>query len=751
MKSVIQIYKNNKLSIIGQCFLHKNDHEKQLSFRPKILTYRTNTKSNSQSKNKNSSSISRKNNNSFTLRSRYNNKENFQNTIYNSKSKDKKNNRSPGSAINNKTDQDYIKLREKLNTLHMRIRSYQNDYLNNSLLNNKYLKKDKTIITKRNINHKNNLNSKINKINITLKNDNYNYENKENININNSQTNKKSKGNLIKVILDKSNNNSKEKKLKIYNNYRNDLVLNRSIEYRKRNKINDIDIKNHTTNDYKNNAKTERYIKTNFINQKNNNTSSNTLKLFLHNKNNFDTVKSFSKNKNKNKKINFIYNNYKNYNKIKTQNNSKEKINKSKDKKRIFTDSNIFSSSNSFIKNNIIIPKKIKKCILNKDNHVRKISETIIPIEQINNSITISNNNSLQSITTNDENNNNSTYNLYYSKSQKDFNSNNYSKIINKTNSHKTIKNSYQKISPKTKINKKIINIDSLCQKGFSGPGIKKINQDNFFIYNNFLNNPEYIFMGICDGHGIYGHEVSSYIVNNLPIKINTILQNELLSNFSIENLKLFSPLITHIFLRTNLDIINNKLIDTNFSGSTCVSLIFTPSKLLCINIGDSRCIIAKKNNEKWFSKNLSNDHKPENEIEKQRILLNNGKIESYKNEKGEEIGPKRVWLKNEDVPGLAMSRSFGDEVAHSVGVSSLPEIKEYEFLKEDKFIVLASDGIWEFISNDECVNIVKNYYLCNDMEGALSCLYKEASRRWIMEEEVIDDITIIIVFLEDV
>ena len=273
------------------------------------------------------------------------------------------------------------------------------------------------------------------------------------MNINNFQTNKESKGNLIKVILDKSNNNSKEKKLKIYNNYRNDLVLNRSIEYRKRNKINDIDTKNHTTINYKNNSKTDRYIKTNFINQKNNNTSSNTLKLFLHNKNNFDTVKSFSKNKNKNKKINFIYNNYKNYNKIKTQNNSKEKINNSKDKKRIFTDSNIFSSSNSFIKNNIIIPKKIKKCILNKDNHVRKISETIIPIEQINNSITISNNNSLQSITTNDENNNNSTYNLYYSKSQKDFNSNNYSKIINKTNSHKTIKNSYQKISPKTKIN----------------------------------------------------------------------------------------------------------------------------------------------------------------------------------------------------------------------------------------------------------------------------------------------------------
>ena len=55
------------------------------------------------------------------------------------------------------------------------------------------------------------------------------------------------------------------------------------------------------------------------------------------------------------------------------------------------------------------------------------------------------------------------------------------------------------------------------------------------------------------------------------------------------------------------------------------------------------------------------------------------------KDEDNSFIGPPRVWLKDQDYPGLAMSRSFGDRVAHSVGVSEEPEIKEYLFRKEDK------------------------------------------------------------------
>ena len=94
------------------------------------------------------------------------------------------------------------------------------------------------------------------------------------------------------------------------------------------------------------------------------------------------------------------------------------------------------------------------------------------------------------------------------------------------------------------------------------------------------------------------------------------------------------------------------------------------------------------------------------------------------------------------------MSRSFGDEIAHTFGVTAKPEIFYYNFIHEDKFLLLWRDGKWEFISSEEWVNIVKDYYLKDDIDEALSYLYKESSKRWIMEEEVIDDITLIIIFL---
>ena len=59
-----------------------------------------------------------------------------------------------------------------------------------------------------------------------------------------------------------------------------------------------------------------------------------------------------------------------------------------------------------------------------------------------------------------------------------------------------------------------------------------------------------------------------------------------------------------------------------------------------------------------------------------------------------------RVWLKTEDIPGLAMSRSFGDAMAARVGVNAVPEIKEFQLTVEDKIMVLASDGVWEFLKN---------------------------------------------------
>jgi len=94
------------------------------------------------------------------------------------------------------------------------------------------------------------------------------------------------------------------------------------------------------------------------------------------------------------------------------------------------------------------------------------------------------------------------------------------------------------------------------------------------------------------------------------------------------------------------------------------------------------------------------------------------------------------------------MSRSFGDQAAAEVGVNAFPEITEMNLIEADKFMILASDGVWEFISNDQAVNIVMPHYNNNSAEKAAEALIREAMKRWQEEDTSIDDITCIIIFL---
>ena len=208
---------------------------------------------------------------------------------------------------------------------------------------------------------------------------------------------------------------------------------------------------------------------------------------------------------------------------------------------------------------------------------------------------------------------------------------------------------------------------------------------------------------------------------------------------------------IIDAFVMENYCLLRNRNIDSTLSGSTCVSAIYTPEKLIIANLGDSRIVLGKLNkNGKWSSENLSRDHKPTIPEEAERIRNKGGRIRPMKDENGNSIGPLRVYMKDRDMPGLAMTRSFGDSYAAKAGTISVPEVTEHIFKEEDKFIVIASDGLYEFIESEEVVDIVKGYYINEDIVGCCEYLCKESCRRGLKEEEdTIDDITIIIVFFE--
>ncbi len=105
------------------------------------------------------------------------------------------------------------------------------------------------------------------------------------------------------------------------------------------------------------------------------------------------------------------------------------------------------------------------------------------------------------------------------------------------------------------------------------------------------------------------------------------------------------------------------------------------------------------------------------------------------------------------------MTRALGDAAGVVAGVIAEPgteaslllEIFTFPLRCSDKYLVIGSDGLWEFLANQEVAHIVWPHYERNNAEAAADALVKEAHKRWRQEEDTIDDITCVVIFLEAV
>ncbi|KAG1676518.1 hypothetical protein FOA52_000061 [Chlamydomonas sp. UWO 241] len=265
-------------------------------------------------------------------------------------------------------------------------------------------------------------------------------------------------------------------------------------------------------------------------------------------------------------------------------------------------------------------------------------------------------------------------------------------------------------------------------------PGFKKTNQDNCFAFEKYIFEGQSLF-GALDGHGPHGHLVSGYVKQHLPM----ILVNRLTTETDV--MKAMSA----SFLEAQDSLQGTSRIDCEFSGSTAVVSFLKGTTLTTAWVGDSRGVIGRESPEAgWEAIDLTEDHKPANPEEQARILASNGRVERLVDELGEPMGPHRVWLQYAWIPGLAMSRALGDVLAHTVGVSSQPEHSVVELDPTHKFMILASDGVWEFINSAEAVDIVRQ---CDTIDEGCRALVDQAYQRWLTEEEgVVDDITAVVV-----
>ena len=118
----------------------------------------------------------------------------------------------------------------------------------------------------------------------------------------------------------------------------------------------------------------------------------------------------------------------------------------------------------------------------------------------------------------------------------------------------------------------------------------------------------------------------------------------------------------------------------------------------------------------------------------------------------GEEIDeggdPPRVWSPHGEYPGTAFTRSLGDSIAEDLGVFAEPESVTREIGQNDKIIVLASDGVFEFLTNQSVIDICAKFA---DPLEACRAVVAESYELWLQYELRTDDITMICIFVDEV
>lgn len=132
-------------------------------------------------------------------------------------------------------------------------------------------------------------------------------------------------------------------------------------------------------------------------------------------------------------------------------------------------------------------------------------------------------------------------------------------------------------------------------------------------------------------------------------------------------------------------------------SGCTAVVALLKGNDLYVANAGDSRCVLCRDGE----AVELSFDHKPEDQPEMDRIIKAGGKVTADGRVNG----------------GLNLSRAIGDHAykqntelsAQEQMISALPDIRHMTIdLEKDEFMVLACDGIWNFMTSQDVIQFVQ-------------------------------------------
>jgi len=223
-----------------------------------------------------------------------------------------------------------------------------------------------------------------------------------------------------------------------------------------------------------------------------------------------------------------------------------------------------------------------------------------------------------------------------------------------------------------------VCSVDGSLNCGYSSFRGKRASMEDFYdIKSSKIDDKQISLFGIFDGHG--GSRAAEYLKEHLFD--NLMKHPEFMTDTKLA--------ISETYRKTDSEFLDAERNSRTDDGSTASTAVLVGDHLYVANVGDSRAIISKAG--KAIA--LSEDHKPNRSDERKRI---------------ESAGGTVIWAGTWRVGGvLAMSRAFGNRLLKQFVIAE-PEIQEQEINDELEFLIVASDGLWDRVPNEDAVSLVK-------------------------------------------
>eukprot|EP00434_Breviolum_minutum_P025912 symbB.v1.2.022909.t3/scaffold2052.1/size91004/4 len=280
--------------------------------------------------------------------------------------------------------------------------------------------------------------------------------------------------------------------------------------------------------------------------------------------------------------------------------------------------------------------------------------------------------------------------------------------------------------------------------KGSKGWGDRSIGQDCCSI--SILPSGWHVFC-LFDGHGERGHWPALRASRTLPY----FLQASTSCSTMLKQGKIKAAMF-HAFEKVQMDLVRQSLqedIPLQVCGCTAVCILQHPDydSVWVANLGDSKAVLLVPGEPGVAAE--TTEHKPSVDSERERVESMGLELQTTIHDDG--FVEERLFVLGEDFPGLCMTRSLGDLCVKQHGISAEPEIVTWNVRHPESYMLIASDGVWDFLSNEEVSSLVLGCIANGGtLEDATIKLLARAKETWKeYDENYCDDITLLLIPLK--